>query len=488
MDGSISRGTGREGELSVDQLVVLVRRLERTIHELRRENERLKQQLKERDGQNPTQRLDEEYSLKAEEQRSRGKRRKKQKSPRRGRRSTEQKLAEADRHEDVFPSDAAPEDCTLHRSGVVWRIEHGRAVRVAYHVYRSPRGEIPTIPGTLGRSEYGIEISVSLAFMVFILRLSMDKVCRQLEFFWGLKLSKSQADALLNRLARAWEPEFDMLCTLLAGSAVVHADETSWSINSVWAFLSEKARVLLFGVHKDAATLATLLSKDLFNGVVVSDDAAVYRGFSRAQKCWAHLIRKAIKLTLLQPENEEYRTFLTGLLKLYRKARRLQQDHRLKQTTRRQKVLGLEDDLWVLCGSRFADTTPTATQAERDFLNLVHELLRLMEDEELFTFVIHPEVPGTNNEAERGLRDAANDRKTGRTSKTICGARRRTVLTSVLESLRQSLPDFTLRHVLAEVTLWLSTGRSCFRQLLDCYGLPPPASSLLDVLLPPTAA
>jgi len=34
---------------------------------------------------------------------------------------------------------------------------------------------------------------------------------------------------------------------LLAVSAVVHADETSWSLNSVWAFLSEKARVLIFG-------------------------------------------------------------------------------------------------------------------------------------------------------------------------------------------------------------------------------------------------
>jgi hypothetical protein len=27
----------------------------------------------------------------------------------------------------------------------------------------------------------------------------------------------------------------------------------------VWAFLSEKARVLLFGVHKDAATLKQIL-------------------------------------------------------------------------------------------------------------------------------------------------------------------------------------------------------------------------------------
>lgn len=181
-----------------------------------------------------------------------------------------------------------------------------------------------------------------------------------------------------------------------------------------------------------------------------------------------------------------YRTFLTGLLSLYRKACRLKQDRRLKPSTRARKALALEDDLWALCGSRFEDDTPPATDAEHDFINLVNELLRLMESEELFTFVTHSEVPGTNNESERTLRDAASDRKTGRTSQTIRGARRRTVLTSVLESLRLSLSDFTLGHVLEEVTDWPITGRSRFHQLLESLNLPPPEHSPLDVLLPAT--
>jgi transposase len=486
MDSETPTGMSDGEVLSVDHLMALVRRLEQTIVELQVENARLKSQLEDRDGQHPTQRLDDEYSLEAEDKRASGKGRKKQKSFRRGRRTTEKKLAQADRREDVFPDDVSPDDCSLHLSRVVWRIENGQAVLVAYHVYREPAGKVPAIPGTLGRSEYGIEIYLALTFMVFITRLSMDKVCQQFDFFWGLKLAKSQADALLNRLSRQWEPEFDTLCTLLANSTVVHADETGWSINSVWAFLSEQVRIILFGVHKDGETLATLLPKDLFGGVLVSDDASVYRGFTHAQKCWAHLIRKAIRLTLLQPDNLEYRTFLTGLLALYRKACRLKQDRRLKPATREKKVSVLENDLWTLCGSRFRDDTPPATDTEHDFVNLVNELLRLMEAEELFTFVVHPEVPGTNNESERTLRDAANDRKTGRTSKTIRGARRRTVLTSVLESLRLSLPDFTLSHVLQEVTTWLTTGRSRFGKLLESLNLPPPQCSPLDALLPAT--
>ncbi|NQV25006.1 MAG: hypothetical protein HQ518_11630, partial [Rhodopirellula sp.] len=143
--------------------------------------------------------LEDGYSLEAEDKRDAakragGKQRKKQKSSRRGRRTTAEKLVQADRHEDVFPEDVPPDDCTLHLSRVVWRIENGQTVLVAYHVYHEPGGEVPTIPGTLGRSEYGIEIYVALTYMVFITRLSMDKVCEQFSFFWSLKLTKSQAD------------------------------------------------------------------------------------------------------------------------------------------------------------------------------------------------------------------------------------------------------------------------------------------------------
>lgn len=86
--------------------------------------------------------------------------------------------------------------------------------------------------------------------------------------------------------------------------------------------------------------------------------------------------------------------------------------------------------------------------------------MRLLLERELFTFVTAKPVEqpngatqpvgGTNNEAERTLRGPAQTRKTGRTSKTIAGARRQTILTSVLESLRLYLTSFTLSSVIEE--------------------------------------
>ena len=65
---------------------------------------------------------------------------------------------------------------------------------------------------------------------------------------------------MLNQLANHLEGEFDNLFSLVANSMILHADETSWSIRSVWAFVTESARGLLEGVHEDASTLEAVLN------------------------------------------------------------------------------------------------------------------------------------------------------------------------------------------------------------------------------------
>jgi hypothetical protein len=339
------------------------------------------------------------------------------------------------------------------------------------------------------RGEFGREIIVSLAYQHYIFGLSLDQVISEFSFFWNLNLQKSQADSMLNRLAKQWLPEFDALCQLLAVSAVVYADETSWSINSVWAFLSEKARLTIFGCHKDSETLAILLKKEVFAGILVSDDAAVYEGFNQAQKCWAHLIRKAIKLTLLKPNRPRYRKFLDSLLDIYRRGKAIAADKRLGEAGRRARVQSLVDAICDCTGDRFADPCRPSDNVEHDFINLTHEIVRLMSNDELFTFVIHPEVDGTNNESERTLRHPAQDRVTGQTNKTASGARRRTVITSVLDSLRVHLPKLTLHTVLEEIESWYRSGISRFRRMVQTLNLPPPqlplnVQSPLEQLVP----
>jgi hypothetical protein len=485
----------REGRISADRLVDLIASLQRQLQEAKQRLEALEKRAGDPP---PTAKLDEPFSLRSEEQRqeARGKKPKLKRKGRRGRLQSQEKIAQAERTEAVYPEGVPPNACHLSHVRPVWRLENGRAVLIAYQIYRGPHNRYGQIPGVLGRSEFALEIVTEIAYLVYIVGLSFDKVCLLLHFFQDLKLSKAQADALLYRLSRHWEREFDVLCTLLAHSLVVHADETSWSIHSVWALLSEKARVLLFGVHKDAETLQKILDPATFAGIVISDHAAVYDNFSAAQKCWAHVLRKAIKLTLQDPSNGDYRTFTDRLLEIYRAACRVQRDQRFSDAGRAAQVAILEDEIFDLCATLWFADLPPLEGLDHDYRLLVREVFGLALAQQLFTFVTAKPVQqpngtttavaGTNNEAERTLRGPAQARKTGRTNKTSAGARRQTIVTTVLESLRLYLPSFTLASVLDELKRWWTTGRSCFEQLLNKLNLPAPPSEppLLDRLLP----
>ncbi|MGH8674109.1 MAG: IS66 family transposase, partial [Burkholderiales bacterium] len=462
-----------DGQVSVEQLLDLIDQQQQSIQRLRRENQRLQDRLapyepevrnEKSPRQAPAETPSPSYSVEAEEKRRRGRRRRK-KSP--GRRPTELKFADAERTQDIYPDGVRRGDCQLVRERAVWRLQDGRAVLVGYRIFAGPGGREPRIPGVTRRCEYGLEFLVVLAFLVYLIGISLDKACAVLGFFCQLPLAKSQADALLRQLAQHWDGEFDVLCTLIAHAAVVYMDETGWKVGStgcsLWAFASQWQRLFLFGCRKDDDTLDQILPPDVFDGTGVSDDAAVYRGrFRRAQKCWAHLLRKIIRLALLYPRKKTYQRFLDELLELYRDAKRAAADRRLGDEGRRQRICDLENRLYDLCRPHQRATTSNLKPHQREFANLIDELIRLLLEGELFTFVFVAGVEPTNNLTERLLRGPAQDRKAGRTNQTAAGAHRRSVIVSVLESLRVHLHPFTLATVLQEVGRWMKEGISLF--------------------------
>jgi len=481
-----ARLLARAGRLSIEDLCDLLEELDRlrgqdqeTIRRLAGEINRLKERLgqyepevkREPPPADPSAKPSVSYSLDAEEKRRRGRRRKK-KSP--GRRPTELKFADAQRVEEVVPDGWRRQDCSVVRERAVWRLEDGRAVRVGYRIYRGPGSDEPTIPGVTRRCEYGIEVLVVLAFLVYAIGISQKKAAAVLRFFCELPLSRSQADALLRQLAQHWEGEFDTVCDLLVHAAVVYTDETGWKIGvngcSLWTFATERLRCFKFGCRKDADTLESILPSARFEGILVSDDAAVYRDrYARSQKCWAHFLRKAIRLVVLYPGQRRYRRFLDELLPLYYDAKRAAADGRLGEPGRKRRVAEFEAHLAGLCLRYGPDWMPTTKPHEHEFAKLVNELAGRLAAEQLFTFVLEPGVEATNNLSERLLRGAAQDRKLGRTSKTPAGAARRSVIVSILETLRANLPEFTFSSVVNEVRCWMDEGVSLLDNLWTTF-------------------
>jgi hypothetical protein len=215
-----------------------------------------------------------------------------------------------------------------------------------------------------------------------------------------------------------------------------------------------------------------------FAGLVTSDDAAVYSKFDKMQKCWAHLLRKAIRICLLDPNQKCFETLRDGLLGIYRDAKRLKQDGRYSDIGRHNAMIDLQNKLYSLiepeCEKHFEQSYQGAME---DYRLLLAELLRLNAEDQLFTFVITPDAvrpngttmkaEGSNNEAERTLRAPAGAREMDRASKTTPGAKRRTIIISTIESVRCYIGRFTLENVVREIQSWTENGISCFEKRLN---------------------
>lgn len=389
-----------------------------------------------------------------------------------GRTAKAQKLSQVSREEHVYPEGVSPGKCRLSHTRLVTHIRDGGREVVLYHVYRETWGDgMGRVPGALPRGEYGLEVAVILAFLVYVIEISIKQAQDILAFFTGIELSDSQANSLLDQLSSLWSPELEKLVTLLTLACLVHIDETGWKTgkdrNYTWIFATLSHTVFLYGQKRSEEALAKVLPRE-FRGVAISDFFSTYeKYFSNQQKCWAHLLRTMIKLMLLHPKKKAYKAFFDALYVLFTEAKVVQKDEQLSEGDRQQKAVAFQERIRVLCRGCERRMTKSTPKDMREFTNLRRRLLRYMDS--LFTFVLHPEVEPTNNRAEQGLRKTAKARNNYQTSKTAKGADRRSVLSSILTSLQQSLPSFSLSTVIDEVTRWRRVGSSLFEEQLQAH-------------------
>lgn len=395
-----------------------------------------------------------------------------------GRTPKEKKLGSVQEETHVYPEKVAPDTCIISHTRYVTHLKDGKKHIVLYHLYKTPWGEAPKLPGVMPRGEYGMEVAVILAFLVYFIQISTDQARSILVFFTGIDLSRSQADSLLQQLGTLLEPELEKIIDLLALAYLVHIDETGWKIGKerlyAWIFTNLAHTVLLYGKSRGEETIEEVLSRE-FDGTVITDFFSAYeKYFKGQQKCWAHLLRTMIRLMLQHPEQKEYKTFFDQLHAIFVAGKKAQKNETFTEIQRQRNVILLQKKLRKLCARHEEKIPADACDDLRDFLNLQKRMIKYMDS--LFTFVLHPEVEPTNNRAEQGFRKTSKARNNYQTSKTERGARRRSVLASVLTSLRQNLPEFSLETVVAEVRQWRIDGHSLFdRQLQTARARAAPA-------------
>ncbi len=462
-----------------DRVQELIRQQAERIEQLEEEVQRLKKLLEARADAKGAKKpkFTENYSFDRNKRNQQKKKRKKST----GRRTHEAKRELASLEVDVYRDGVARKDCIRHRSQLVWRMIDGKAVYVCYHIYDVPESRNPPLPPAVrnSRCEFGMEIILIVAFLHYWIGVSLDHACQIMEFFTGLKLPKSQADSLLSQLATDWDEQYDTIAELIALQLIVYIDETGWKVGEkscyTWVFSTAMHVLFRCGVSRKKEEAIAVLG-DSFEGIGVTDDYAAYKSlFSQHQLCWAHLIRKAIKLALQHPDQDEYATFLDELCAIYDDAKRLQKDGR-PGVGREEKSRELQARVQSLC-TRSEETIVKNVPPEHEatFIVVQRELSTNLEC--LFVFVERPEVEPTNNRSERNVRREAEIRKGARTSKSESGAHRRSVIVTVLASLQTRMGNFTLASLLGEVYQWLENKCSIFEQELHRLQNPnaPPA-------------
>jgi len=408
------------------------------------------------------------------------KKKRKKKKPRKpaGRKPKTNKPDQAHTIISIYPEDANPRKCVFVREQFVWRLIEHKAQYVHYKIFDLPNSKTPpTIPGVRGAtSEYGIEFLIMLAHHVYWTGLSIDKARKVMEFYTEIDIPKSQADKMLYQLANDWQSEYELIAKRIAVASILYIDETAWKLGKkscyTWVFGTFADIYYRCGVGRGKDELTKVLGEK-FGGIGVTDDYAAYDSiFTRHQLCWAHFLRKAIELMLRNPTEKKYRTFYLRLLLIYRKAKRFQNDKRLT-TGRNAKVLELQAEITKLfrlvhteiitekqAKERDLDLSCVTPEPLRKLILLQRELVEKLDC--LFVFVSAPEVASTNNQSERDLRNEAQARKAGRTSKTAKGAKRRSTILSVFGTLKRRMEQFTLANLLKVVFDAYDLGISLF--------------------------
>ena len=264
--------------------------------------------------------------------------------------------------------------------------------------------------------------------------LSMRRTVAVLSEHFGLKLTPGGLAQLVQRVGRKLQPEYQQMGVELRQSAVVHADETSWWVGGpgwwLWVFATAKLTYYVVIQSRAAAVALGVLGPD-FAGVLVSDCLSIYDDLNaRQQKCYSHHL-KAVSQGL-ESQGASGSDYLLQVQALLRTAIQLKA---LQGPT--------PDEGFAVC----VKTLQGRAHALLDSpcASVIDEKVRKRlwkQRDHLFTFLEEPDVPATNNLAERQLRPAVIARKISCGNKTDQGAAAWAVLASLAATCHQTGRSF----------------------------------------------
>jgi transposase len=247
---------------------------------------------------------------------------------------------------------------------------------------------------------FGPSIVATALYLRFTHAISYQRLRRLFEHLFGLGISEGALDAMFRRAKPAFDDAVVAILGRLRRSRIVCSDETSVRIDgkTCWNWVFQNEQVVIHVIRKSRGAGVVTAVMDGHRPVIwVSDLYGAQQGHAdQWQVCLAHQLRDcqfAIDAgdTIFAPRMKAL------LLRAVVLARRRKT---LAESTRRAYRLRLDKDLNAIMA-----LAPDNRHGKR--LRKRYGKVR----NDLFTFLIHPDVPPDNNGSERELRPTATYRK-----------------------------------------------------------------------------
>jgi len=328
------------------------------------------------------------------------------------------------------------EDILLEPRTVVTCFDHHQAYcpRCDKNVWLAGPGEMPG-------AYIGPAAKATAAYLRYQLNVPDRKISQFFSDFFGLRFVPASAYGFERQAVRRGLPLYEDLRQKIRALPVVHADETSWRHdgNPYWAWYAGNADLAFFHLDpRRSAEAAQTVLGERFQGTLVADAYASYNGVhpKDRQSCLAHIKRKAKELAqelaLLQgsaadPKALEFchkvQAFVHDACQAHHRLGR----GRWRAKSAKRKARQLRRQLRRLC------RTPLHYPKAETF----RKRLLGPEQKHLFTCFRRPNVPPTNNQAERSLRPVVIMRKVVQGTRSVHGLENHSVLRSLFETARR---------------------------------------------------
>lgn len=289
----------------------------------------------------------------------------------------------------------------------------------------------PAVPDALPGSTLGNHVLALSAWLHYGLGNTLAQVVEVFNYHLHFRLTKGGLVQQWYRLQALLYPWYEQIREQSLASAVLHGDETGWRVNGkthwLWCFTNARSTYYMIDRKRGSPALAKFF-RDEFAGILVTDFWGAYNSVvcGARQTCLAHLLRDLEHVEQYKQPTAQWAEFAKKLRRLLRDAMRLRQRGGSDETafaSRRTRLHARLDEL--------IETPWKDSQARR----LVKRLRRHQND--LFTFLDHPDVPFDNNHAERAIRPAVIIRKNSYCNRSERGADTQAVLMSIYRTLKQ---------------------------------------------------